>query len=287
MKIRVAILIPAVASIVGCASPVPVAENFPVSYQKVARSAHHWDVVARDVAEQTANAIASREQFRDRGIFVSPTPRNTAFDNAFRNFMINHMVDQEMKVAVCKTETPAGKGGFAAEAPEIVVSYETQVIGHGDTPSRYRPGSLTALAAGVGVMRNISNLTLTSGEENVLGIGLAALLDWRAGKEARPTHTELIVTTTIAEANRFVFRRNDIYYVPDADAELFFQRVSQRYACPPDKATASLDQTRKQADMEFQEARKNFARWKKVDLDMRRFNPNYRPSSPYSQAYSF
>ena len=54
MKKTSAILIAGISSaLFGCASPVPVAENFPVSYQKVARTAHHWDVVAGDLLAQT------------------------------------------------------------------------------------------------------------------------------------------------------------------------------------------------------------------------------------------
>ena len=58
MKKNYAVLASTVVALVGCASPAPVAQNFPLSYQQVARTAHHWDVVAEDVVSQTMQAIA-------------------------------------------------------------------------------------------------------------------------------------------------------------------------------------------------------------------------------------
>lgn len=221
MKAKIVILVPAIVSVVGCASPVPVAQNFPISYQKLAATAHHWDVVADDVVEQTAAALESKEQLRGRGVYVLPAPQNTAFDNAFRNFMINQMVKRDLRVAVCHADS-ATKGGFVEEQPDVVVRYETQIIAHGDDLPNYAPGRLTALAAGVAVLRNASHANLTRGQVNAAGIVAGALADWGLGHVANPTRTELIVTTTIAEGNRYILRRNDIYYVPDADAHLFF-----------------------------------------------------------------
>lgn len=278
MKKRYALLIPAITAMFGCASQAPVAENFPLSYQKVARTAHHWDVVADDVVSQTLETIAEKKQLQGRGIYVAPA-RNTAFNGAFRDFLITRFVDHGASVAACKVDQH--KPGFAMDGPDIEVNYETQVIGHADTPAPYQPGVLTALAAGVVVLHNVGGpLTHLQTDAAILGTG--ALLDWGAGHIAKPTRTEVIVTTTIVENNRFVLRRSDVYYVPDGDANLFFQRIARRSPCPGEKM--AMEDSIPAIDDASSEA----ARRAQVARDMRRVNPEWRekPAST-SPAYSY
>ncbi|MGQ9685827.1 MAG: hypothetical protein ACUVT2_05910 [Thiobacillaceae bacterium] len=42
----------------GCATEVPVPMTFPYTTQQKLKSAHHWDVIAKDVAQQIASAMA-------------------------------------------------------------------------------------------------------------------------------------------------------------------------------------------------------------------------------------
>lgn len=278
MNLKRVIVVPAAWALFGCASPVPVADTFPLTYQKVARTAHHWDVVANDVVAQTAAALASNPQLQGRGVFVPSSPRGSAFDTAFRNFMINHLVERGLRVSVCEIR-PASSAGFESEAPDVDVRYETQIIGHGADMSRYRPGLFTALASGVAVIRNADAAELTRGDRNAAGIALGALADWGLGHVANPTHTELVVTTTIAEHNRFILRRSDIYYVPDADASLFFRKVGQRTDCPGDARVASAQPAPKGPDAEM-------ARRELFLSEIRRVNPGYPVPASYP-AYSY
>jgi len=57
-------------TLAGCASPVPVVRNFPVSDQFKVRATHHWDVIADDVAEQTALSLAERGWLAGRILHV-------------------------------------------------------------------------------------------------------------------------------------------------------------------------------------------------------------------------
>lgn len=211
----------------GCASPVPVADNFPLSYQKVARTAHHWDVVADDVVAQTS-ATVQGEPMKGRSVYVVQPAQNTAFDAAFREFLINRMVDRGMPVNVCPVKPEAA--GFAV-APAVQVRYTTRVIAHSASMSNYRPGALTGLASGVWVGHAIGQSGLSRDAKFGAALGLGALIDWAAGHESSPTKTEIIVTTTIAENNRFLMRRSDVYYVPDADAPLFSKPVARGSEC--------------------------------------------------------
>lgn len=267
MKTRYALpLIPVVLSLIGCASPVPVAQTFPVSYQKVAQTARHWDVVAEDIVTQTVAAIDANPVLQKRSIFIPRAPGASAFDTSFRDFLINQMVNRGLPVSVCKT-VPDQKAGFQMEGPEVEVSYEARIIRHKDELPQYRPGLLTAIAAGVAVLHNATAVSLSRGDANVGLIGLGAAADLGIGHLASATRTELVVTTTIAENNRFILRRSDIYYVPDGDADLFFKRVAQRSNCQGEAMMATAGH--QAGDMES-------ARREMFMRNMRRTNPAYK-----------
>jgi hypothetical protein len=276
MKTSYVVLFPLVITVIGCASPVPVAHNFPISSQKVARTAQHWNVVAADVVAQTTAAIEANPVLQKRGFYVPGPVRNTAFNVAFRDFLINNMVNSGMPVSVCKSTQSSG-GGFAMEGPDVEVHYEARIIGHGAHLPRYVPGTITALASGVSVIHNISE-HMSSSSAWAAGIGLAALADVAASNISVPTSTELIVTTTITENNRYVMRKSDIYYVPDADASLFSQRVSQQSSCPQDNIpVAAKDRTTD--DVEVEASRRAL-----LDREMKRWNPNWQ-AAPVAYAY--
>lgn len=223
-----------VVFVYGCASPVPVADNFPLSYQKVARTAHHWDVVADDVVAQTADTLRGRGAFSERSLYVMQPARSTMFDAAFRDFLLNRMVDRGMTVNVCSAPS------------EVQVRYSTRVVQHSANMPKYRPGFLTALTSGVWVGHLLSESSLSADAAYAIGIPFAVAADVIAGHEAEPTRTEIIVTTTITEANHFVMRRSDVYYVPDGDRPIFTAAVARESDCAPDRmrmehTSAALD----------------------------------------------
>lgn len=255
--------------VVGCRSPVPVAENFPISYQKVARTAHHWDVIAGDVVNQTAATLAATQRLQGRPILVVPTTRNTAFDAVFNDFLITQMVDRGMQVSVCE---PTGTGMIVD--PELKVKYHARVIIHSEVP-QYRPGALTALAASVFVARSIGISDDTSTDAMWLaGVAAAGLADAAKGYVAMPTKTEVVVTTTIEENNRFVLRRSDIYYVPDGDANLFLRRVAQNSFCPSLRSESAVASAEEKAEAE------RVARYELFKRKMRHTDPTWQPVEP-------
>ncbi len=235
MKRVFALLIPA-ALTVGCASPVPVAENFGLSYQKVARTAHHWDVIADDVVEQTIESLEDNESLKGRALYVSPPEQRTAFNRAFREFMITRLVNQGASVNECRTEPPKDKG-FVPAGPDLQVTYDSQVIAHAARMPDYEPGKYTSLAAGILVARRLAEVSLNSFEAGAALMLAAAGADVAAGNRAAPTSGEIVVTTTVSDGNRIVARRSDVYYVPLFDAELFYKwGGGKKYRCPDDEA---------------------------------------------------
>lgn len=253
--------------VAGCSSPIPVAENFPVSSQRVARTAHHWNVIAEDVVAQAATTLAASEYLQGRSILVVPTKRTTTFDAVFNDFLINQMVDRGMRVNVCE---PTGTGMITE--PELRVQYHARVISHAEAP-QYRPGLLTALAAGVFVGRSIALSDLSRDAEGLLGIAATGALDLAAGHLSRATKTEVVVTTTIEENNRFILRRSDIYYVPDGDMSLFLRKVSQNTMCQ----ASSLSQTAASSAEDVKEAERT-ARYELFVKNMRHRNPGWEPA---------
>lgn len=197
-------LLLALAMLTGCASQVPVAENYPLTVQRKARAAHHWDVMADDVVNQVLAAQTGRPDLAGRRLFVGEPPHLTPFARAFRNFLITRMVNRGLEVAT----DPRGA---------VELTFETQVVKHQSERFAHRPGTLTLLAAGLMVAHDISLGAFT--DSKVLGtlaltqageIGLGHL-------SGGPTKTELLLTTSIASEGRFAMRRSDVYYFEEED----------------------------------------------------------------------
>lgn len=255
----------------GCASPVPVAKNFPRTYQKVARTAHHWDVVASDVAARTAMMMAEKKPLQARDLYIPVAQRNSFFDSAFRDFLIDHLVQKGMPVIACPVDESTA--GFQT-APAIQVQFETKVMRHAEMPT-YQPGALTMLAAGIYALRGIS--TLDNLDQRAIGTiaGMAAVDTWIA-QMPDETRTELIITATIQDGNRFVMRRSLIYYVPDGDWELFANRPGKPSSCGQARQTSRVDAAEGHVSNAGEQAMARL-RQEKVERDMLRFNQDYRP----------
>lgn len=193
----------------GCSSQVPLAKNAPLSTQLKARSTHHWDILADDVARETFTLLEkepkSGSALRGKAFFVVPQPGPSSFDKAFRDLLITRMVNRGLPVVNRK-----GVG--------VDVQYETQVVRHNSFSYGHVPGTLTALSAGVWVVRELAkgSASLVPG-----GFVVSALADWGLGKYAMTTPTELIVTTSIAVDSRYLYRKSSIYYIETDDADLY------------------------------------------------------------------
>lgn len=232
MDVRGTVLSALALSLVGCAAPVPVSETFPLTYQKVARTAHHWDVVADHVIGKTSAYLEEGAT-----VFVPTTKRDSTFDSTFRGFLTTRLFEQKrFKVSVC--DSPGGAGFMGKPATRI--KFETQVIPHAEMP-QYRPGVLTALASGVFVAHSIGASDASSDARWLAGIAAVGVGEAALGHVTRTPRTEIVVTTTIEEDDKFVMRRNDIYYVPEGDYRLYTERVAYNpSSCPQDNRRLSM-----------------------------------------------
>lgn len=194
----------------GCSTAqVPYTQNYPTTYQKVARATSHWDILADDVAAQTVAAIGTQKT-----IYIAEPTENTDFNRAFHNFLITRMVNKSIPVSNQRVGA-------------IEVQYETQVVTHNSERRAYQPGTLTMLAAGLLVAYNVPHWTLSSDKAAAFmgaAVGADAVVSTDAGS---PMKTELVVTTSAIENGRYLVRKTDIYYIDPKDVPLFMHIEKQ------------------------------------------------------------
>ncbi len=192
----------------GCShAPIPVAENFPYTAQKKVRSAGHWDAVAGHVASSTLTRLAQTSA-ADSALQVVLPASPTAFDRAFRELLITRLVN-DGKTVVERDDAP------------VKVSYQAQVVRHNSGRPHFVPGLFTAITSGVYVAHYLG---VKAHQDAALagGLGYAVIADVASSQyTGGPTHTEIILTTTIMQGDRYLVRNTDVYYIEDSDATLF------------------------------------------------------------------
>lgn len=195
----------------GCSplAGVPSAEPFPDASLRKAKSAEHWNVIAGDVAVQTAG-LRDRPELKGKPLYVSPAGDNSSFSRGFHSMLISKLVNNGLNVSTRPESS-------------IEVKYEAQVVRHLAGQGDYQPGSVAALAGGILVARQIA---LSNASPNAIAVGATALI---AGAELlaanaklrSATNTEVIITTSLIDNNRFLMRKTDVYYVEDAEGVMF------------------------------------------------------------------
>lgn len=193
----------------GCAgcSRIPQPVTYDFSEQQKMQAAHHWDVLANDVANQI-NKTLLRYDYVSSPVFVRATcgtentpcaaGETTQFNEGFRDLLITQLV---------RFSVPTS----AVESPDaIIVNYKVQVVYHRDKRRAARPpGVLTALSTAVSVLR------WSSIDIQAIGAGAALDLGYSATDDAG--QYEIIITTSMISGSKYLFRTSDIYYINDLD----------------------------------------------------------------------
>lgn len=196
----------------GCASEVPIPKTYPLTSQHKLKSAHHWDVIAKDAAQQVASGLV-KNNLASTPVVVATQQPSAPFQKGFRNFLITHLVGLNQPVV--------------QKDAEVEVQFETQIVRHASDRSASIPGELTVLTAGIIVVRqavlNWSNDSVKAG-----ALALAGLADWGKGHSTGVTKTEVIVTTSVMRKGQYLMRKTDIYYLEDVDGALFEQMKEWR-----------------------------------------------------------
>lgn len=196
----------------GCArfthSEAPIASNFAATDQLKAQSAAHWNVIANDVAKRLQPGMTNKVIY-----VTAPSNDATPFATAFRSQLISSLVNAG--VVVNKTSTGS----------QLTLDIDTQLVRFSaDRYQNRRFYSATALAGGLWGLHGLDIYPQTN---FILGsVGLAAAYDWNKwyGQEfaSGPTpQYELLVTTSLTDATRYVGRSTDAYYIADRDSQIY------------------------------------------------------------------
>lgn len=216
MKISYAPLLILCLGLGACASQVPVATTYPVSFQRKMQAAEHWDILAADVANRLRDALlvgplpASTQQPRySIALHVQPPQYNSEFGVAFHNLLLTHLLEAGFLVSENPTD-----GCYE-------VTYGIQVVTHNDRGFiRPMPGLFTALTGSVLVIHSTAdNNPATASMLGALG------LDVGTGFLTDTPNSEIIITTSVMNGARYVTRLRDIYYVSDNNVDQYIAHV--------------------------------------------------------------
>jgi len=167
--------------------------------------------LSNDVVKQTLESLGKLGV--SGNLYVALPANATAFDKAFQNFLITDLVKS---------------GRIVQQFPDqaLEVSYQTQVVRHNSPRPHFVPGRLTMITAGLYAAYGLREAA--EGAKMAGGLAAAAGADYILSESSGgPTHTELILTTTIASGGRYLVRKTDVYYVEEADTTLLQYRAPQ------------------------------------------------------------
>ncbi len=107
MKISNALLVILCLGLGACTTPMPVETGYPLTYQQKMQSAHHWDVMAIDVANWIQDALIGPAPKQGEGqaaaaqdnrpiitLYVQQPRYESSADGAFYNLLTTHLVEQ-------------------------------------------------------------------------------------------------------------------------------------------------------------------------------------------------
>ena len=193
-----------------CATPyseTPLATNFATSKQHKLQAASHWNLISRDVALRLSASLP-----RDAAVFVNQASEQTAFERAFTTQLLTALVQ-------------AGHPVMKSPEGALRIGIDTQAIPFSADRPQYRNfGSATALGAGVWAIHDLVEYASNgAGKAAMLGLMAIDAHKWFQSEFASgetPQH-EIIITTTVSDANRYIARDTSVYYVADADRKLY------------------------------------------------------------------
>ena len=220
MRLCVTFLV-AAALTVSCGR-IPDPAGYVQSEQNKMQATHHWNVLAADIANQINNELILND-YLDIPVFVRetcgdenepcPPSKSTAFEESFRDLLITNLVSLGVP-----TRQKQDSGA-------LVVNYKTQTVYHHRNNWRsLKPGLLTALTAGILVIRNAP--------ADLIWLAAAGTIDFANSAYVASSNFEVLITTSVVADGRYLFRNSNIYYINDQD--------SWHYQKPSDPAEIGL-----------------------------------------------
>lgn len=201
----------------GCASRIPEPIAYPYSQQQKMEASYHWQVLAEDLANRinkelvlTDNAnrnVAVKETCGNEAKPCGPT-ETSSFNEAFRDLLITNLVGYGIPTRKQKDDET------------LEIQYKVQVVRHaGERMRTLQPGLLTGLSAAIVVLRNAPSEVIT--------LALGATADIANANMTTNGHYEIIITTSVLDGEKYLFRASDIYYINDKDFWQYQENLAQ------------------------------------------------------------
>lgn len=192
-------------------APAPLATNFEASKQHKLQAAAHWNTIAQDVAAKLSARLPE-----NTALLVNQQADASPFERAFTGQLITALIDAGHPVM----RTPEGA---------LRVGVETQAVPFSADRPQYRyAGAATTLGAGLWVLYDIVEYASNGpAKAAMLALGGADAYAWFQSEFASggTPAMEIIVNTSVTDANRYLARNTSVYYVDDADQSLYMSRA--------------------------------------------------------------
>lgn len=191
----------------GCAAPyseAPTATNFKTEQQKKLQSVSHWQLIAEDTSAQLVSVLPSEK----KRIYVVQNDKQSAFQKAFNQQLISSLI---------AAGYPVMKHQNMGDT--LTVEVKVDPVRFSENPKRTQNvGEATTLAGGLWVLRDIySNVSAGAGMmAAAVGYDVFNYVNSENSSGKTPK-TELLVTTTVSDNNRFYANSSNVYYTTASD----------------------------------------------------------------------
>ncbi|MCK5525260.1 MAG: hypothetical protein KAI83_19195 [Thiomargarita sp.] len=197
----------------GCANrALPVATGYPVKAQRKMQSAHHWDVLAKDLAERLKKTIdlSFPNAVVKPSVFIKYNEK-TPFGKALFTLLTIRLIQQGLVIM----------DSNAQYGDNLVIEYQMQVVHHKDRRLTYLPpGAFTALATGVWFAAQIKEHWDYPGPSwSILPLAIGGASAFTNYYLPGETNTEVIISTVATMGQQYLFGDSRIYYINDDDYE--------------------------------------------------------------------
>jgi len=209
----------AFSMLAGCApfqhTEAPLATNFETSKQIKLQAAHHWQVIANDMADTLASALAKGTDCAGpaqncASMAIGPTIPLSAFGKAFQSQFVSRLVNKGVNVS-------------ADSEADIVVSIDAQTVKFSPGRSQYLGAAkFTLISTGLWGLHEIERHE-SLGAAAFTAAVIADVVQWNMSEFAKgPTpQIELILTTSATKNGKYLARTTNVYYIADKDASLY------------------------------------------------------------------